>query len=127
MEQYGSDVFDYAAKVTMTARETAEAFIFETVYPFCVETTKTTVKKSELAEALIKANARPVVDDEKSTVNRCPGCRVVLLSRYFGARGRIITKTKGESFVDLGGYTYHANYCPECGQKLEFGKRGKKG
>lgn len=99
-EYYGSDVFDYAAKVTMTARETAEAFIFETVYPFCVKTTETTVKKSELAEALLRQKPRKPIADEFRDI--CPVCGATLL------RG----KYTGRDFEN--------HYCAKCGQKIDF-------
>ena len=121
----GNDDFDFVTKITTEAVETAESFIFKTISPFCSRVVLHEISKAELTEALQKQQARPRIDD--GMTDRCPSCMVILPTRYFGARSRIITKTTGEKYVDIGGYTYRANYCPECGQKIDYDKRGKKG
>ncbi len=42
----------YATKMVMSARETADNFIFETISPFCQGITQTTISKQELIDAL---------------------------------------------------------------------------
>lgn len=117
------EITDFTAKITTRALESAEDFIFQTIAPFCDRITEQRISKAELTAALMKQRARPLIDDPISTVNRCPGCRVVINTRYFGGRQRLISKANGVQYVDIGGQTYDANYCPVCGQKLDFNKR----
>ena len=117
------EIGEIAAIMTTRAVESAEDFIFQTIAPFCERITEQRISKAELTAALMKQRARPLLADEISTVNRCPGCRVVINTRYFGGRQRLISKANGVRYVDIGGCTYDANYCPVCGQKLDFNKR----
>jgi len=119
-----AEISEIAATMTTRAVEESENFIFQTIAPYCEQITETKISKAELTAALMKQRARPLIDDETSTVNRCPGCHVVINTRYFGGRRKLISKTNGVRYVDIGGCTYDANYCPVCGQKLDFNKVG---
>ena len=47
-----NDFSSYTAKMVMSARETADNFIFDTISPFCQGITQTTISKQELIDAL---------------------------------------------------------------------------
>lgn len=110
----------FTTKIITRAIESTEEYIFQTISPYCERITETKISKAELTDALMKQKARPLIDDEISSVNRCPGCRVVINTRYFGGRQKLISKKNGVRYVDIGGCTYDANYCPVCGQKITW-------
>ena len=85
-------------KITIQMRELEDSFVSETILPYLGKVTNWNVSKKELIDALDKQiPKKPIVtilDDEPE--DKCPGCGVMLGS---------VTK-----------------FCPDCGQRLDFGE-----
>ena len=101
-ETLGDEIFQVVTK----AFETQDAFIFETIRPFCEDKTHMTITKDELIRALTLLREQEPVK---------PFARYDALRREFdcGACGFLVGF---ENAFDE--HRYRAKYCPECGRKV---------
>ena len=86
------DLFKISDTLKLKAEETAEAFIFSTIYPFAQNQTQMVISKKFLVDAIRKQTPSAVVTGEGWGLDRCPVCSDIVNSDFI--------------------------YCPKCGQLL---------
>lgn len=109
MDEIFKDVFSIQTRVT----EIQDAFIFETILPFCEGITERRILKKDLETALMKQKPMTpnLMQDVTGIYASCPRC---------GNRVKAIFGNPYPGHIKI--EATFPNYCSNCGQSLEWRK-----